>query len=56
MENPCLRPATIADVCGWASDCNADEKKRIPPFDEPYLAIYDLYTAEWRKRGFERSP
>jgi len=51
-DNPCLRPACLSDVVLW--DSKAD------PFREPagirLELLRDLYDAEWRKRGFERSP
>ena len=61
MMNPCLRPASLSDMpprmikVEWHSD--RDELQRYYLWaTERVLAIVDLYDAEWRLRGFERSP
>lgn len=66
IENPCLRPACLSDIphatfyeCRTvnyvgqvtASPVGRDEAVKI---QNPYLA--KLYEAEWKLRGFERSP
>lgn len=52
---PCLRPASLSDLplalyLSWF---------RIPGHatsEDRKLALFKMYTAEWRLRGFERSP
>ena len=60
IENSCLRPACLSDVMEY------DEERRRWLRDElrnkrtrSYSVVRfleRLYDAEWRKRGFERSP
>lgn len=53
MENTCLRPACFGDFYAnqdWNQGGNDRDRK------EALWALNDLYTAEWQKRGFKRSP
>jgi len=54
LDNPCLRPAALHEVCFERHP----DKTHIPPFGDRYryLALFELYRAEWRLRGYERSP
>jgi len=55
VRNPCLRPASLSDVEKLLWYYNhagmADRSKTSARY-----ALTKLYTAEWRLRGFERSP
>ena len=58
MTNPCLRPASISDLEPENNDfCWFD---LVDPFEtgDGILpdALYELYDAEWKLRGFQRSP
>lgn len=56
MTNPCLRPASLGDVKHL---CEAF-KSLGPAFARTHAmfscALEDLYNAEWKLRGVERSP
>lgn len=58
MTNPCLRPACLSDVLTDNGVCGEDRVRStgelMPRLDKWALKV--LYNAEWRKRGFERSP
>jgi hypothetical protein len=56
MTNPCLRPASLSDVrCDYATRPFIMEHQRCAYFiNRESLAT--LYDAEWRLRGFLRSP
>lgn len=53
-DNPCLRPACVSDVFDVL--CPSGEWMANMELRERMYALVKLYTAEWRKRGFERSP
>lgn len=58
-ENACLRPASLSDVINektfvytwepWRSLLLYEQRRKITP-------LRRLYNAEWRLRGFERTP
>lgn len=52
MTNACLRSASWSDVI-------KDEQRRWPATVDGWdftSTLHDLYNAEWKMRGFERSP
>jgi hypothetical protein len=53
-----LRPACLSDVKWerWSLDATDGNFPHTVWLVENPRAIRDLYDAEWRKRGFERSP
>lgn len=58
--NPCLRPACLSDLPPgksghWVTRPNAIYRSLEPVWIESFVLRW-LYDAEWRKRGFERSP
>jgi hypothetical protein len=56
MDNPCLRPASLSDaqtLCDKFMSLSLMNKTHHEMF---LCAVRDLYDAEWRLRGFERSP
>lgn len=62
MENPCLRPACVSDVlrAHYVDEQGARHPvvthESFSTWVEIYTALVELYTAEWNRRGFERSP
>jgi len=54
MTNPVIRPASLSDVpLKRKGNFSLLTKMRI---EECELALANLYDAEWRLRGFQRSP
>ena len=54
LENPCLRPASLSDVPErYRREYSGGPWERD---DEINMALENLYHAEWKLRGFERSP
>ena len=52
MTNPCLRQASVYDL-------QFDPQHRWPRTNDGWeflSVLHALYQAEWRLRGFERSP
>lgn len=54
MTNPCLRPACLSDV--FDKLCPNAEWMTSRELADRMHWLIKLYSAEWRKRGFERSP
>ena len=55
IDNPCLRLACLSDVL--REDYVDEQGARRPVVThESFSALVELYTAEWNRRGFERSP
>lgn len=50
MENPCLRPACLSDIKF------SERYTHYFLIEQAQEKLRPLYNAEWRKRGFERSP
>ena len=50
LENPCLREASVNDISFSATYTHYSLIKKAQEKLKP------LYDAEWKKRGFERSP
>lgn len=57
-KNSCLRPACVSDVPGfWGLPPHSGSMNHsLAPIRIEQEALRRLYDAEWRKRGFERSP
>lgn len=53
LENSCLRPTCSWDIAKFM------EQRPDESFDEYWsrlIAVEEMYNAEWKLRGFERSP
>lgn len=57
MKNSVLRPACLSDVPqSFYTSIESPALEVMQLIYEPFCAIRRLYDAEWRKRGFLRSP
>ena len=59
--NPCLQPACLSDVphgrfLGIPDNRLVSQYQMIEAVPVVNTALQELYDAEWKKRGFERSP
>jgi len=56
MMNPCLRPACLSDWEDRTVERPITTAAGIMEMLSRSDNVRSLYDAEWRKRGFERSP
>jgi hypothetical protein len=59
IENPCLKPACLSDVLGklWPIEQPVRLKDRLGWGTKyRYADLHRLYDAEWKRRGYEKSP
>jgi len=55
-RNACLKPSTLSDINFSAFRRGRKRQGTIRLLKGHILALQQLYNAEWRKRGYLRSP
>lgn len=56
IENPCLRPACLGDWCPNGILDRGYRDRGELQWNQAVDALEAMYTAEWKRRGFEGSP